>query len=120
MRLKMARGGTTRGSDNLCLSCKFSTRRRGARSNYEVIRCDMLRAPDNIIEEPIAECSEYQDASHPSLSAMREIAWIVNADKKTGKAGFLSPKDYDKAVKEEKVEKIGTLVLPDGSLEWED
>jgi hypothetical protein len=120
MRLKMATGGTAHGEGDMCATCKFASRRRAAHSNREVVRCELLRSPDNIIPEPLAECSDHQDANHPSIHAMKEIAWLVNADKKSGKAGFLTPGDYKKAVEDGKAEKLGTLVLPGGMVEWED
>ena len=40
----------------------------------------------------VTECSAHQERDEPSLRQMEIIAWKIDADKKTGRAGFRPPK----------------------------
>lgn len=45
------------------------------------------------INFPVSSCSKFYAQEELDIYDLREIAWIVNADKKTGKIGFTPPKD---------------------------
>src|SRR5687768_8337510 len=116
MKFKM-QGGTAQGSTNLCSSCRAAHRTRSAQSNAEVVRCANMRG--RVVPEPVAECNQYEDASQPTITAMREIAWPIAADKKGKMIGFMSPDQFNRAVAEGKAVKVeGPLVLPDGEVDW--
>lgn len=96
-------GGTTKCESSLCLSCRNATVVHG--QTGVLIECSVLyRENGRIVAamQPVVACSEYDDKARPSLSNMREIAWELTPNKKTGKLGFVSPD----------VKKIKTLTDP--------
>ncbi len=59
-----------------------------------MIRCDWFSRP---IQEPIAICSRHSDRRLPSLSDMRNTAWILRTDEKKRVIGFVSNQHWRKA-----------------------
>ena len=79
-------GGTPRGSNSLCLSCRFSQIMRGFQLQTE-IRCLRLGQIPPLVRISVAECSGYENKATPSLYQMMEIAWNVTS-RSRGPAGF--------------------------------
>lgn len=117
-RLKFATGATASHAEgSLCLSCRNGQSIRGQGINEEIVHCTHL---GERVRFRVTECSSYDDRSKPTLRAMSQIAWQVSSDKKTKQIGFLTPQEFRAAQKEENggVPSDGTLVLPDGTVEW--
>lgn len=86
--------GTTNSSKDLCQTCSNRFIRRGAIGSGEDLKmCKAFRDPQPVYGA-IAECSGYFPANEPDLWNLKEIAWKIDTDKKTGKVGFISPKDW--------------------------
>lgn len=102
-RLKMT-GSTPNSSTSPCTSCRFLKRVRGQRDEFRF--CDKF---DRQLNMQVSECSEYQNKNHPSLFNMQQIAWNLTADKKGGRAGFLSPEQLNRLVEEGKVDRPNWL-----------
>jgi len=45
-----------------------------------------------LIKKPVESCTAYNDPKTPSEWDMRQIAWIINSDKKGNFIGFIKPK----------------------------
>ena len=116
MRLKMHQGTTSTSKPSLCRSCRWGHTLRMATSNDETTWCKQLsyEHPQQI-RGTVAECSNYDDKSQPTLSSMREIAWRVSSDKHRP-IGFMSPKEWKQMAKEQGEERE-TFILPDGEVE---
>jgi hypothetical protein len=99
MKLKLV-GGTARGDENLCKTCIHAHRRRYAHNNIDVTVCKVFFDSPMPIEGPVAECSDYRDERRTQLGSMKDIAWQVSVDRRTGKAGFLNPDSARKAEKD--------------------
>lgn len=78
---------------SLCQSCRHATIVKGAALNQEIVECDELSRPQNLITFRVTECSKHDDRSTPSLASMQRIAWELCTDKQGRKIGFLSPID---------------------------
>lgn len=74
---------------NLCVSCAHShiyTDAKGERTHcQEMYDCTIP------IHTPVIKCNDYRDKSLPTIEAMREIAWDISPDPRTGKVGFTKP-----------------------------
>jgi len=78
-------GGTPRGVESLCSTCRHAHRIVGL-NLQTVVYCNGLpRSPQ--VQFPVAECSIYDDQRLPSLDAMRHIAWEVKS-RSRGQVGF--------------------------------
>lgn len=66
----------------------------------EAIVCQTVFDKPIAITYPVVECNEYRDSTLPSLTDMTKIAWIVNADRKTGRVGFMSGAKMDDKARE--------------------
>lgn len=93
-------GGTRDGFTSLCHTCSNSLIRKGSALGQELVVCQATH-PNRQITYPIVECSDFYDKSLPSLRAMTDIATFINADKKTGKIGFVSADKADDETKED-------------------
>jgi len=79
-------GGTPRGVESLCSTCRCAHRIIGL-NLQTVVYCSALpRSPRMAF--PVSECSLYDDQRLPSLEAMKQIAWEVKS-RNRGKAGFV-------------------------------
>jgi hypothetical protein len=86
-------GGTPKGdAKSLCLTCRNATIVTG--TTKMLIDCEVLGS-DNTKElvkiQPVHRCSGYDDKSMPSLTHMKDVAWELKPNKKTGKLGFQQP-----------------------------
>ncbi len=92
MLLKVEGGTPKGGCKSLCASCRNATSIEG--STYRLISCtEISSVHDHRLNEmqPIVKCSSYDDKSMPSLSHMKDIAWELKPNKKTGRLGFHMP-----------------------------
>jgi hypothetical protein len=88
MKLKIQREYT-----GLCGSCRHATLAE-TRNGKLLIRCDWFSRP---IDEPIAVCSKHSDRRLPSLSDMRNTAWILQTDDRKRAIGFISNQQWRKS-----------------------
>jgi hypothetical protein len=93
---KVQNGTPNHTQPSLCRSCRHATVITGQRLAEDVILCDEMCAPHNRVCFVVTACSNYDDKSQPSLSAMRAIAWSLCTDKEGRRIGFLSPFDIQK------------------------
>ena len=78
-------GGTPKGVDSLCSTCRHAHRIVGLNLQMLVFCQALPRTPR--MPFPVAECSIYDDQRLPSLDAMRQIAWEVHS-RNRGQVGF--------------------------------
>jgi hypothetical protein len=91
MRINV-KGGTARGDEDLCATCRYSLIRVGS-NGAKTVKCDFF---GRVWYEPTVECSNYSDRRVPYLGEMKEIAWTVTPNPK-GKVGFEAPKAPEKS-----------------------
>lgn len=84
----------------LCKDCQNSIVREDNQGRRELICQATYHLPRRLKAPPVV-CNSYRLERGADYSTMKEIAWIVNSDKKTGKIGFLSPLEWKKAHPEE-------------------
>jgi len=87
MRGFTMRGGTAISTENLCRSCRSATIAKGHAVSEELVKCEQF----GMLRYPIAECTDYVDKDRTSINAMRETAWVILPDKRTGDLGFVTP-----------------------------
>ena len=56
--------------------------------------CNELPSKVEPLRYEAISCSKYDDARKPDLDTLKQIAWRIDTDKKTGRIGFISPKDW--------------------------
>jgi hypothetical protein len=90
--------GTPKHSSSLCLTCRNATYVRG--HTKTLIDCSALSiiTKDLLSIQPVLTCSEYDDKRRPSLSSMKDIAWNLEPNKKSGQLGFKPPEKGVKAL----------------------
>jgi hypothetical protein len=93
MRLRIEGGTTRHDQPSLCLSCRYATVVRGVSLRDEIVECRRLSEPHNRIGFPVTFCTGYIDRTHPSISEMEEIAWILRSDPKRNQVGFVKASD---------------------------
>jgi len=87
----------TRSGQSLCTTCSYSQILKGSSDSEEVTICSRLEGwRGGRVPFKIVECNEWADKSKPSLSDMRQTAWVLSTDKKKH-FGFQSPKDWRKS-----------------------
>jgi len=77
----------------LCGSCRHATLAETNNGKF-MIECDWF---SHLIQEPIAICSKHSDRRYPSLSDMRNTAWILQSDEKRKTIGFISNQQWRKS-----------------------
>lgn len=75
MLLKVIQG-TLKSGRSLCMSCSAATYIRGNSIGEQIQICNATY-PSRSIEFVVAECSEYNAESGPSLKNMEKIAWEI-------------------------------------------
>ena len=91
IRLKVQEGTRSNGK-RLCDTCTSGVVMRGSAESEEMIYCHEMGEP---VPLRVVECNRYIDRSLPTLSAMREIAWILRTEKNGRQIGFAPPKNRD-------------------------
>jgi hypothetical protein len=76
------------GPYGLCGICKHATIREDDRGQVTV-QCSYHRLQR--IFRPLVHCSDHQLKTQAEKWDMEQIAWIIQADKRTGKLGFKPP-----------------------------
>lgn len=84
-RMDKVIGGTPKGVQSLCSTCRNAHRVVGLNLQTIVHCAAMPRTPRMTF--PVAECSTYDDQRLPSLDAMKMIAWEVKS-RNRGPVGF--------------------------------
>lgn len=84
MRVKIRGGTPSKHTDNLCLSCAFSSVRRNDK-NDTTIQCSAF---ERQIVTNTTECSVYREVQKTSLREMQNMAWIISPSEIKGKIGF--------------------------------
>ena len=85
--------GTTFGGADMCATCRYAFKRKGAQTGFDQTRCNAVQNSP-IVPVKMASCSAYLEKGRMSLGEMNEVAWIVEARGKS--IGFLSPEELDR------------------------
>jgi len=99
-KIKVIQGTRSMGAPRLCDSCANGVVTRGPADSEEFVYCSLM---DRRIEMQVTECNRYVDRAQPALWAMKEIAWVLEADSKRQKIGFVSAKEWRKLNKNEEL-----------------
>lgn len=78
--------GTPKGSGSLCFSCSHAHVIKGTEFQQQVW-CQRFYYRPEVIKFKVADCSNYQNKSQPSLGQMEQIAWEVKS-RNRGPVGF--------------------------------
>ena len=95
-RIKV-RGGTAMGSENLCRTCRSATFIKGHAWSKELVYCGSMAEH---VRFPVYECSRYDDKNMVSLSAMKDVAWVLVPKKSGQPMGFVSQQDFQKMLRD--------------------
>ena len=90
---KVFQGTRSVDAPRLCDSCSNGVVLRGPADSEEYVYCSLVEKPIGI---RVTECNRYSDRSHAPLWAMKEIAWVLEADSKRQKIGFITAKEWRK------------------------
>ena len=72
--------------------------RKGSQSTRDDVKlCGIFEKPFHQLHGPVAQCTNYYPKHLPSRADYEKIAWEISTDKRTGKVGFLTPKERKKA-----------------------
>jgi hypothetical protein len=93
IKLKIFQGTRSVDAPRLCDSCSNGVVMRGPANSEEYVYCSLMEKP---IRMRVTECNRYMDRAQPALWAMKEIAWVLEADSKRQKIGFVSAKEWRK------------------------
>ena len=77
----------------LCDSCSNGVVMRGPADSEEYVYCSLM---EKAIQMRVTECNRYVDRAQPALWAMKEIAWVLEADSRRQKIGFITAKEWRK------------------------
>jgi hypothetical protein len=91
-RLKVLGGTRSPGAPRLCDTCQSGVVRRGAPESDEEIFCMVT---EQRLARSVVECNRYVDRNQPSLWDMRRIAWILDADARRSRIGFVHADDWE-------------------------
>lgn len=92
-KIKIFQGTRSVDAPRLCDSCSDGVVMRGPAESEEYVYCSVLRKS---VEMRVTECNRYVDRARPALWAMKEIAWVLEADSKRQKIGFITAKEWRK------------------------
>lgn len=96
---KVKHGTPIHEGPGLCASCRNATIVTGLAESETFTVCGKLDRPYDLIRFKVRECTDYDNRSAPSLSAMKDIAWTLATDKEGRRIGFLSPGEVRRRVK---------------------
>jgi len=85
------KSGTRSAAHPLCNTCRWAVVIKGAAESQELIRCGAI---DQMIPFPVVECSDYANKNDAELRDMRQIAWVVDTNRR--RVGFMSPEKWRK------------------------
>jgi hypothetical protein len=66
--------------------------RRGAPDSDEEIFC---KVTEQRLARAVVECNRYVDRNQPSLWDMRQIAWVLDADSRRQRIGFIRSREWE-------------------------
>ena len=90
------KGGTPKtGMVSLCRSCQHFSYRKGDTENSEQVDCTYMSGDMGRVPNVVTECSEWAEKGTPSLRAMKEMALILDIDKKKN-FGFVRYSEWQK------------------------
>jgi len=92
--VKVQNGTTRSNSQSLCRTCRFAHIIKGFNNEHEV-RCGRVD-PSLRIRYDVAECTEYEHATAPTLGRMEDTAWILMTKKTGNVIGFVNPEEWKK------------------------
>ena len=92
-KIKVFQGTRSVDAPRLCDSCSHGVVMRGPADSEESVYCSFM---ERSIRMRVTECNRYLDRAHPALWAMKEIAWVLEADSKRQKIGFITAKEWRK------------------------
>jgi len=92
-KIKIFQGTRSVDAPRLCDSCSEGVVMRGPADSEESVYCSVLRKS---VRMRVTECNRYVDRAQPALWAMNEIAWVLEADSRRQKIGFITAKEWRK------------------------
>jgi uncharacterized cysteine cluster protein YcgN (CxxCxxCC family) len=92
-KIKIFQGTRSVDARRLCDSCSEGVVMRGPADSEESVYCSVLRKN---VQMRVTECNRYVDRAQPALWAMKEIAWVLEADSRRQKIGFITAKEWRK------------------------
>jgi hypothetical protein len=92
-KIKVFQGTRSVDAPRLCDSCSNGVVMRGPADSEESVYCSLMERP---LKMRVTECNRYVDCARPALWAMKEIAWVLEADSKRQKIGFITAKEWRK------------------------
>jgi hypothetical protein len=90
-KIKIFQGTRSIDAPRLCDSCTNGLITRGPADSEEQVFCMLM---EKRVTTRVAECNRYVDRTQPPLWALKEIAWVLHADSKRQKLGFLTTKAW--------------------------
>ena len=87
-KIKIFQGSRSSNAPRLCDTCSFGVVARGAQDSQELVFCHSM---ERTITMRVVECSQYYDRTQTRLEEFQKIAWILSADPRRQKIGFLTP-----------------------------
>lgn len=91
-KLKVVGGTRSLESPRLCDTCQYGVVKRGAPESDEEIYCMYTKQR---LARAVVECNRYADRNLPSLWDMRQIAWVLDADSKRQRIGFIRAREWE-------------------------
>ena len=92
-RIKVFQGTRSADAPRLCDSCSNGIVMRGPADSEEYVYCSEMQKP---VQMRVTECNRYVDRKNLPLWALKEIAWVLQADTKRQKIGFVTAKEWRK------------------------
>jgi hypothetical protein len=92
-KIKVFQGTRSVDAQRLCDSCASGVVMRGPAESEELVYCSLM---EKGVQMRVTDCNRYVDRAQPALWAMKEIAWVLEADSKRQKIGFISAKEWRK------------------------
>jgi hypothetical protein len=86
-------GGTARGEESLCQTCRCAHIRKGFRESEEQIFCGVGEGLRPVLFK-IAECTDYANRSVPYRYELEQMALLINVPPTRKKAGFKKPAGF--------------------------
>ena len=81
------KGGTARGEESLCQTCRCAHIRKGFRESEEQIFCGVSEQLRPVLFK-VAECTDYANRSVPYRYELEQMALLINVPPARRKAGF--------------------------------
>jgi hypothetical protein len=106
MHLKVQDGTRSVMAPRLCDSCQSGMVYRGAADSNERVYC---RQMERHLQIGVVECSSYRNRKEPDLYDMRQIAWVLDLDRKRQRIGFTPVKEWERAHEDEELLPVVTL-----------